>query len=71
MAEFVVNPRDFGNKVRLLCHVFGGNQALYDEYVGYFNKAESSGSAIPDVVAWIEFRKRWVEREDGDGWRRT
>jgi len=66
--EYVVDPREPKAKNMLLRHVFHRNKALYDEYVKYHDEAVEAGSGIPDVQAWIKFRKHWTETSTG--WRK-
>ena len=44
-------------------------QENFEAWLEYFDRAIQAGSAIPEEIAWIEFKKRFTPLIDG-GWER-
>lgn len=46
--------------------VFNNRKELYDEFLKLYNEAVEAGSTMPEDIAMIKFRDRWMEGEDGE-----
>ena len=45
--------------------VFHKNVELYNEFLSLYDEAQKEGSAIPEQLAMIRFRERYVEGDEG------
>lgn len=46
--------------------LFNNRKELYDEFLKLYNEAVAAGSTIPEDIAMIKFRDRWMEGDDGE-----
>ena len=49
---------------KLYMKIFGDTD-LYNEFLSYYDEAVARGSPVPEEMAWIEFRDKYLETDDG------
>jgi hypothetical protein len=63
--EPVFDPRAPRYKRLLIKTMFGGDEALYNEFLELFDAEVAAGSVIPYDAAMVEFRKKYLELPNG------
>lgn len=58
----MANPRELK---KFYMKIFQGNEEIYQIFVKLYDQAVEDGSAIPEEVAWIQLRKRYIETDEG------
>jgi len=58
----MANPRELR---KYYMKLFQKNVEQYNEFLGLYDEAVKEGSAIPEQLAMIRFRERYVEGDEG------
>jgi len=58
----MANPRKLK---KYYMKVFYGNEAIYKEFLKFYDQAVEEGSSIPEDVAWVRFREQYIDTDEG------